>query len=65
MEIKITIECADQLDAYKAVTRLANTSTVKSVETDDETWVFEQPTDVKFLFRRNFQNDKGERVIIQ
>lgn len=65
MEIKVTITCADSLDAYKAVSKIANTHVVKSVETDDETWVFDEPSDVKYLFRKNFQNENGERIVIQ
>lgn len=64
MEIKVTIQCDDSLDAYKVVSKIANTHVVKSVETDEETWVFDQPSDVKFLFRRNFQNESGERIVI-
>lgn len=64
-KIKITIEVADQLEAYKAANKLALHNEVKEVETEDEIWVFADNSKVKYLFKRNFQDESGAQVTIK
>ena len=66
MEIKITIQASDKLEAYKAVNKLCFETTVTEVETTDEIWVFEKNEDVKYFLNKNYRDaETGERVILK
>jgi hypothetical protein len=65
MKIKITIEAESQPEAYMAVNKLANNYKIVKVEADKKTWIFSDNSKVKFLFKREFQDDSGAIVKIK